>query len=106
MLAVMWSPALPAGETSVDRGREIAVNVCASCHVVGERDASRPILNPPAPSFAEIANRPESKSDALRHFVTTTHWDEKTLPLTMPNPALTAEQVRDVVAYLLSQRAK
>jgi hypothetical protein len=42
----------------------------------------------------------------LRHFVVTTHWDEKTLPLTMPNPELMDPQIADVVAYILSLRTQ
>ncbi len=38
-------------------GREIALKICASCHVAVEDQAQAPTLKPPAPSFAEIAAR-------------------------------------------------
>jgi cytochrome c1 len=65
-----------------------------------------PLLNPPAPPFAEVANRAEASRASLQHFIAATHWDEKTLPLAMPNPALTDSQIADVVAYILSLRGK
>lgn len=46
----------------------------------------------------------DSTHASPRHFVTTTHWDEKSLPLTMPNPCLTDSPIADVVAYILSLR--
>jgi len=39
-----------------------------------------------------------------RHLVTTTHWDEKSLPLTIPNPSLTDSQIADVASHILSLR--
>jgi hypothetical protein len=63
------------------------------------------MLVPPAPPFLEIANRPGSTQASLRHFVATTHWDEKSLPVTMPNPSLTDVQIEEVVSYLLSLRS-
>jgi hypothetical protein len=44
------------------------------------------LLDPPAPPFTVIANRADLTRAWLRHFIVTTHWDEKTLPLTVPNP--------------------
>ena len=46
----------------------------------------------------------DSTRASLRHFVRTTHWDEKSPPLTMPNPSLTDSQIADVVSYILSLR--
>jgi len=63
-----------------------------------------PLLNPPATPFDDIANRADSTRASLRHFVRTTHWGEKSLPLTMPNPSLTDSQIADVVSYILSLR--
>jgi mono/diheme cytochrome c family protein len=83
-------------------GHTLAESVCASCHVVEDGQGQPPILDPPAPSFMEIANRQGVKAAALRRFVSRTHWDEKTLPISMPNPELMPDQVRAVVDYLLS----
>jgi mono/diheme cytochrome c family protein len=101
--------ALPADKGSgaqIERGHQIALKICTACHVVAPDQEFSPLLRPPAPPFAEIANRPDSTRASLRHFVVTTHWDEKTLPLTMPNPELMDPQIADVVAYILSLRTQ
>jgi mono/diheme cytochrome c family protein len=87
-------------------GRRIATTVCASCHVVAKDQDSRPILDPPAPSFESIANRPDAKAADLRRYVLTTHWDEKTIPITMPNPGLTPSQATAVIDYLMTLRIR
>ncbi|MGO9423933.1 MAG: c-type cytochrome [Steroidobacteraceae bacterium] len=93
-----------ASEGQLAHGRKLALAICSACHVVASDQEFSPLLNPPAPPFADIANRAESTRAALRHFVSATHWDEKSLPLTMPNPSLTDSQIADVVAYILSLR--
>ncbi len=98
-----------AAETSdrhTEHGREIALKICAACHVVAPAQEFSPLLNPPAPPFAEVANRAEVTRASLRHFIATAHWDEKALPLSMPNPALMDSQIADVAAYILSLRGK
>lgn len=105
-LGAAVAPAAEASDRQTEHGREIALKICSACHVVAPAQEFSPLLNPPAPSFAEIANRAEATRASLRHFVATTHWDEKTLPLTMPNPSLTDSQIADVVAYILSLRGK
>jgi mono/diheme cytochrome c family protein len=106
-LVVLIAPAWgvkPAAERSAERGRDLALNVCSACHIVAKVQEFQPILNPPAASFAEIINRPGANAAAMRHFVATTHWDEKTVPPTMPSFSLTKEQIDDVVQYLMSLR--
>ncbi len=102
-VTVTWA-AEHAANRSVDRGRDIALNICSACHVVASGQQRTPILNPPATSLLDVANRPDTKPAALRHFVATTHWDEKTVPVSMPNPALTDEQIGDVILYIMSLR--
>ena len=58
-----------------------------------------------APSFTEVANRPDTNLKSLRKFIATTHWDMKSTPVTMPNPMLTDSQVSDVSRYILSLRS-
>ena len=109
-LSALSAAASAAGEKTSDRqvihGRQIAMQICAACHVVAPAQEFTPLLNPPAPPFAEIANRADSTRASLRHFVAHTHWDEKTLPLTMPNPSLTDSQIAEVVTYILSLRTQ
>jgi mono/diheme cytochrome c family protein len=90
--------------SAVKRGRQIALHVCTACHVVEAAQEYPVLLNPPAPPFSDIANRTDLTRASLRHFIVTTHWDEKTLPLTMPNPQLLDFQIADVVAYIFSLR--
>jgi|SRR5271166_1346882 len=106
-LSVLGSAASPSekpADSRVARGRQIAVQICSACHLVAQTQEFSPLLNPPAAPFDDIANRANSTRASLRHFVTTTHWDEKSLPLTMPNPSLTDSQIGDVVSYILSLR--
>jgi len=94
-----------AGEprAAVARGADIARNVCSACHkATSDQQPWR--LPPEAPSFAEIANRPETSLKSLRKFIATTHWDMKSTPVTMPNPMLTDSQVSDVSNYIMSLR--
>ncbi len=96
--------AAAGADRAVERGHQLALHVCSACHVVEATQEYPVLLNPPAPPFKEIANRADLTRASLRHFVATTHWDEKTLPLKMPNPELLDSQITDVVAYLLSLR--
>ena len=104
VLGAAASPSEKPADFQVERGRQIAVKICSACHVVAQAQEFSPLLNPPATPFDDIANRADSTRASLRHFVRTTHWDEKSLPLTMPNPSLTDSQIADVVSYILSLR--
>ena len=93
-----------AAGAEVANGRQLALKICSACHLVAASQEFSPLLNPPAVPFIEVADRPDATRASLRHFVETTHWDEKSLPLTMPNPALSSAQIGDVVSYILSLR--
>ena len=107
-LIVIWAakPVAATAGTSTTaqlrRGEEIAQLQCAACHVVAENQKYPPLLENPAPSFQGIAKRPQLSEVALRHFILTTHWDQKTLPLSMPNPGLTPDDTAAVIRYILS----
>ena len=93
-------------DRALERGHQLALHVCTACHVVEATQEYPVLLNPPAPPFKEIANRADLTRASLRHFIATTHWDEKVLPLKMPNPELLDSQITDVVAYILSLRTQ
>ncbi len=93
----------PADATR-DRGEKLARLICSSCHLVARDQEFPPLLRQPAPAFVDIANREDVSEKSLRHFITSTHWDEKTLPMTMPNPELTPEQTSAVARYIMSLR--
>lgn len=93
---------------AVAQGRDLAMHTCAWCHQVGPGQEIAPALNQRTPSFVSIANRPKvSRADLVR-FIKTTHWDEKTTPITMPGDALdlTDSQANQVVSYILSLRKR
>ncbi len=96
----------PHPSAAIKRGEHVARIVCSACHVVANDQEYPPILDVPGPAFAVVANRPATTEKSLRHFITTTHWDLKTLPMTMPNPMLTPEDTRAVALYILSLRSQ
>lgn len=98
-------PAPPhSASASVQRGKQIAELICAPCHVVVRDQEFPPFLKIQTPSFFDIAARPGIDARTLRHFISTTHWDERTIPMTMPGQQLTPEQLSAVVSYILSLR--
>jgi mono/diheme cytochrome c family protein len=76
------------------QGRQLAVDLCASCHAVGAHQTQSPVAA--APSFEAIARTPGITAAAL------TVWLRAHSHPTMPNIILSQQQVRDVSAYLLS----
>ncbi|HTX50623.1 MAG TPA: c-type cytochrome [Caulobacteraceae bacterium] len=107
---VLWSPAAPgqvaSGETAVDRGRSLALDICAICHVVASNQRDAPLIKHPTPTFQEVAADPKTNAQFLRRFLKTTHWDENTAPMTMPHYDFTSRQIDDVTAYILSLRGQ
>jgi mono/diheme cytochrome c family protein len=97
-------PADPSAQ--VRRGESVAQLQCSACHVVAEKQKYPPFLEDPPPSFQSIANRPQVSAAELRHFVATTHWDEKAVPITMPNPGLTKSDIAAVIHYILSLKGR
>lgn len=93
-----------SADANVARGAELARTVCSVCHMVTRNGDFPPVLRPPAPSFLDIANRPGTTAKSLRHFILSTHWDLKTGPVTMPNPAMRPEDASALAAYILSLR--
>jgi mono/diheme cytochrome c family protein len=91
---------------AAQEGERVARTTCAFCHVVADDQAVPPLLNQPTPSFREIADKPDSTARSLRRFITTTHWDDHTLPMTMPDVQLLDEEYGQVVAYILSLRTR
>jgi mono/diheme cytochrome c family protein len=96
--------AASAYERKLDAGEYIALQLCSYCHVVSSDQRYRPELEKPAPSFAQIAARPDVTTTSLARFIHSAHWDAKTLPMTMPNQSLSDAQTDEVANYILSQR--
>jgi mono/diheme cytochrome c family protein len=103
-LALSAPPTNAADDNAVASGRQLALEVCSVCHVVAPDQPFAPRLDQHTPSFEEIANRPEVSAKFISHFIRTTHWDESTIPMTMPDPMLSDDQVSQVTRYILSLR--
>ncbi len=87
----------------VQQGHHLAIVICSNCHVAASDQPYPPILRPPAPSFASIAQRSTINADSVRSFLTNTHRDVNN-PGGMSNPQLLDFQISQVTAYLLSLR--
>ncbi len=106
-LALACAQALPvaAGEAEIAAGRKLALEVCASCHVVAADEPRPPVLNPPAASFADIAAAPDASAASLRKFLAEPHGVSRRDSL-MPPFLLTRSQVEAAVAYLMSLKPR
>jgi len=80
----------------VQQGRQLALDVCGSCHAVRAGQNRSPLAR--APSFEEIAHMPGMTAAALAVWFTA-----QSHP-TMPNFIFSPQQVRDLSAYILSLR--
>ena len=99
------APAAAQQARSPGEGRAIALKVCAACHVVAKDQAQAPTRNPPAPSFAEIAARPNVTEAFLHDFLTKPHGEARSLSA-MPGFLMPSHQADAVIAYLISLQGK
>jgi mono/diheme cytochrome c family protein len=93
----------PAERGKADAGRDLALDACTGCHVVSDNQRFAPLLKG-APDFREIANRPNITAASLRRTIAA-------LPQVpqrgrMANPLLTADQLADVAAYIMTLRER
>jgi len=84
---------------SVRAGREFVGYNCDACHVVAADQPLRPLVSGYAPSFSEVANRPDTTPEALRDFLSHQHGYSN-----MPYPDLAPADLTNVVAYIMSLR--
>jgi mono/diheme cytochrome c family protein len=84
-------PAFAQQAGNPDAGSAFARRACAECHVV--RNDPGPEHGPA--SFVTIANSPGMTETALYAFLQTSHRN-------MPNIRLEPDEIRNVVAYILS----
>jgi hypothetical protein len=90
-----------SGGTSV--GRDFAIEFCTACHVVAPDQPEGPIYRGPTPSFVQIANKPGTTAESLRHFVRATH-PTVVKPLDMPAVEVSDYQLSEIIGYILSLR--
>lgn len=87
------APALAQDQGPVQRGRAVAEQRCAACHAVRAGETASP--NAAAASFTRVAATPGVTELALQAMLQTSH-------RTMPNLILDVDDMRDVIAYILS----
>ncbi|MFI4868249.1 MAG: c-type cytochrome [Steroidobacterales bacterium] len=107
MLIGFYGVCASAGEPARDlvaRGEQLARQQCSACHVVASDQDLPPLRQLPTPSFYQIANRPKTSEKSLEQFIGTTHWDMKTVPMSMPDQMLTKDEKVAVSRYILSLR--
>jgi mono/diheme cytochrome c family protein len=76
-----------------EAGFVVASEICASCHAITREQAMLPVLE--GPRFDDVADTPGMTPMALFVWMRTSH-------PTMPNIILAPDEVRNVVAYILS----
>jgi hypothetical protein len=77
------------------KGREFARQICAECHAVEKGQPRSP--NGQAPAFETIATTPGMTSLALTAALRTSH-------RTMPNLIIPDDELRNIIAHVLSLR--
>lgn len=84
-----------AAADDVANGRELALALCAQCHLnegQGEKQGSMGI-----PGFVAVASRPGQTFDGIVSWL-------KSVPPMMPNHHLTQDEMFDLAAYIMSLR--
>jgi mono/diheme cytochrome c family protein len=107
MLLVGLATGAQAETPDVDQvtaGRNFASRVCGACHVVTQQRDELPVLSPPGPSFAVLAQRPLWTEAALREFLGSNHRGMGPHEA-MPNPRLADYQIDEIVAFMMSLKA-
>ena len=87
--------AASAQQASKSAGLDVARRICSECHAVERRRGSSPNLD--APSFRRIAKTRGMTANFLSVEIRRAHE-------IMPNLNLNANELRDVMAYILSLR--
>ncbi len=89
-------PSAPEAATSAAayRGAAIAGQVCAQCHDIG---GSGPAIYAGAPTFRSVVENPATTAESLTTWLNSSHPK-------MPHYLFPANEVVDLVAYILSLR--
>jgi mono/diheme cytochrome c family protein len=106
LFATLASPAeaeVPSAD-QVAAGRKFTEMVCGACHVVTQQRDELPVLAPPGPSFAVLAQRPALTEQSLREFLGSNHRNLGPADA-MPNPRLADYQIDEIVAYFMTLKA-
>lgn len=104
-VACSFSFAAAAEEISADKaaeGRELALTVCAACHIVAENQRIAPILRPRATSFSAMVRYRQLTESDLRQFLRSPRHGYSATHRKMPDLKLPEQYVDALVAYILS----
>jgi mono/diheme cytochrome c family protein len=88
-------PDAPARAAAAARGLEVAENWCTECHRIRPEQQAVERSDIQAPTFMNVAARPQVDAGYLRRFMEVQH-----LPMTTYQ--LDSDERADVVAYILS----
>ncbi len=93
-----------SNQVASSMGHELARHTCTMCHLVDPGQT-----NPPdhvgGPTFQSVADRPDVTVQTLRKHLRTTHTNAM-VPLAMPNPGLTEDELVKIISYIISLRTK
>ena len=93
LVAASYGAHAQMGAGDVAKGHQFAQQICSECHTVEKGPLPSP--NGQAPNFETIAKTPEMTAIALTAVLRTPHRN-------MPNIIIANEDIRNVVAYVLS----
>jgi mono/diheme cytochrome c family protein len=85
-------------------GHGLAQRLCSSCHLI-EPGQSNPPDHVGGPAFQTVANNPKVTARSLRKHLRTTH-SNTMIPLEMPNPRLSEDELMKIIGYILSLRTQ
>ena len=91
----------PVHRGGAQEGHRLALSKCDACHIVASDQQYQPLLSHYAPSFYDVANRPNTTAKSLEAFLAHPHSFEN-----MPYPDLSPAQVADLASYILSLRSR
>ena len=103
-LAVAPAAMADSNQVASSMGHELARHTCTMCHLV-EAGQTNPPDHVGGPTFQSIADRPDVTVQSLRKHLRTTHTNAM-VPLAMPNPGLTEDELVKIISYLTSLRTK
>lgn len=100
VMGLVLGSAFAAGPASTpkpdpEKGRSVAERLCAGCHLIEQTSAGT--LPADVPSFAAIANKDGQSMEAVAGRIVIPHPP-------MPAIALSREEIRNVVAYIMTLR--
>lgn len=98
--AAIATPAMASDKLASGLGHDLAQHYCAKCHMI-EPGQTNPPDHVGGPAFQDVADRPATTRKTLEKHLRTTHTNAM-IPLSMPNPELTEDELVKILAYLTS----